>query len=216
MAGEVKEVETPIDMIVDEFIKELIIALQLPLLDANEFPIIWRIDNKDTGKTLAFDQTLEQNGVLEGHRLILLRATTAGGGYDGVRLVSKGKSLRRIIGRSEESIYGIEDGYLLIPQVMLPLLREHIENDSTSKWFDRFIGFFLGACVGFTVPALDDKSSMTFRTALAGAAVMSLFSVVVLMILERKVEDRRKRIIVPLVERLSAELKEDDKKKAGE
>lgn len=89
MAGEIKvkiftqggdehEIETPLDIRVDEFIKELATALQLGLNDADGNQIVWRLDNKDTGRTLEGEKTLEQNNVQAGHRLSLIRSVTAG------------------------------------------------------------------------------------------------------------------------------------------
>jgi uncharacterized ubiquitin-like protein YukD len=78
MGGEEKEIETPTDIKADDFIKELVIALNLPLMDAEGHQVSWRIDDKDTGKTLDGNQTLDVNGVKDGHRLSLIRATVAG------------------------------------------------------------------------------------------------------------------------------------------
>jgi type VII secretion system (Wss) protein YukD len=202
IGGDEHRVETPTDLKAEEFISELLTALKLPQVDAERVPIKWRLDNKDTGKSLAPDKTLEENEVRDGHHLNFIRATVAGG-TDRIQLISRGKSLRQISGSSEENIYGLEDGYLLLPQVMLPLLRDHIEGDSTSKWFDRSIGFFLGACLGFILPAIDKNSSSTVRAALISASVISLIALIAIIILEHKVDARRKRIVVPLIERLS-------------
>lgn len=79
MGGEERDIETPTDIKAEEFIKELVIALNLPLTDAEGHQVSWRIDDKDTGKTLEGIKTLEENGVREGHRLSLIRATVAGG-----------------------------------------------------------------------------------------------------------------------------------------
>lgn len=78
MGGEKHEVEVPPDIRAEDFIKELITALKLPVNDAEGHPISWRIDNKDTGRTLEGGKTMDENGVKEGHQLILIRATTAG------------------------------------------------------------------------------------------------------------------------------------------
>jgi|GEM_PF-3330060 len=79
MGGEEKEVAAPLDIRVDDFTKELITALNLPVNDAEGHPISWRIDNKDAGRTLEGTKTLEENGVQESQRLLLLRSTIAGG-----------------------------------------------------------------------------------------------------------------------------------------
>lgn len=78
MGGEEKDIETPTDIKAEDFIKELVTALQLPLTDPEGQPVSWRIDDKDTGKTLDGAKTLEENEVKEGHRLSLIRATVAG------------------------------------------------------------------------------------------------------------------------------------------
>ncbi|MFL6211938.1 MAG: EsaB/YukD family protein [Pyrinomonadaceae bacterium] len=78
MGGEEKDIETPTDIKADDFIKELVIALNLPLTDAEGHQVSWRIDNKDTGRTLDGSKTLDENEVKDGHRLSLIRATVAG------------------------------------------------------------------------------------------------------------------------------------------
>ena len=76
--GDQHEIETPLDIKTEDFLKELATALQLPMTDAEGHQVAWRLDNKDAGNTLANDQTLEQNGVREGHKLALIRQVTAG------------------------------------------------------------------------------------------------------------------------------------------
>jgi uncharacterized ubiquitin-like protein YukD len=71
-------IEAPLDLRANEFIDELKGALKLASTDAQGQPISWRLDNKDTGQTLVGEQTLEQNGVCEGHRLNLFRSVVAG------------------------------------------------------------------------------------------------------------------------------------------
>ena len=61
-----------------DFISELAVALNLPKIDAEGHPIAWRLDSKDTGRTLEPDRTLGQNGVREGHLLLLTRGVVAG------------------------------------------------------------------------------------------------------------------------------------------
>lgn len=78
IGGEEKDIETPTDIKADDFIKELVIALNLPLTDAEGHQVSWRIDDKDTGRTLDGARTLEENEVKEGHRLALIRSTVAG------------------------------------------------------------------------------------------------------------------------------------------
>jgi uncharacterized ubiquitin-like protein YukD len=78
MGGNECDIETPMDIKVKDFILEVVIALQLPLADADNSSISWRIDSKDLGRTLENNQTLEQNGVFNGHRLLLIRSTMAG------------------------------------------------------------------------------------------------------------------------------------------
>lgn len=79
MGGDEKEIETPLDIKADEFIRELVIALGLPVTDAEGNQVSWRIDDKDTGRTVDGQKSLDENGVREGHRLSLIRATIAGG-----------------------------------------------------------------------------------------------------------------------------------------
>ena len=76
--GEEHDIETPLDIKASDFASELVIALKLPSSDANNNPITWRIDDKDTGKTLEPSKTLADNGVKADHRLSLLRQVIAG------------------------------------------------------------------------------------------------------------------------------------------
>jgi hypothetical protein len=78
IGGEKHDVEVPPDIKAEDFIKELISALKLPITDAEGHTISWRLDNKDTGRTLDAGRTIDENGVREGHQLMLIRATTAG------------------------------------------------------------------------------------------------------------------------------------------
>ena len=80
LAGETHEVEVPPDIRAEDFIKELISVLKLPVTDAEGHSISWRIDNKDTGRTLEGGRTMDENGVKDGHRLVLIRETVAGCG----------------------------------------------------------------------------------------------------------------------------------------
>ncbi len=81
--GEEHEVETPLSIQTSDFIDELVVALKLPKKDADDHPIVWRLDNKDTGRTLEHENTLEANGVEEGHQLSLIRKVVAGAGARG-------------------------------------------------------------------------------------------------------------------------------------
>lgn len=76
--GDEHEIETPLDIKAEDFIKELVTALKLPTTDAENNAISWRVDDKDTGKTLEPQKTLEQNGVMGGHRMSLIRQVVAG------------------------------------------------------------------------------------------------------------------------------------------
>lgn len=87
MGGDEREIETPLDLTAGEFVKELANELNLPVKDSEHRPIIWRLDDKDTGRTLDSGHTLDENGVRDGHRLSLIRATVAGGtGPDAITL----------------------------------------------------------------------------------------------------------------------------------
>ncbi len=77
-SGDSHKVEAPSDMNGEEFMRGLINLLRLPTTDAEGRPINWRIDDKDTGRTLEHSQTLEANGVREGHHLSIIRTVTAG------------------------------------------------------------------------------------------------------------------------------------------
>jgi len=62
---------TPLDIRASEFLDEVVTALKLPKTDPAGFPVRWCVLNKDTGKMLEGEKTLEANGVQDGHRLLL-------------------------------------------------------------------------------------------------------------------------------------------------
>lgn len=76
-SGDAREVEAPADITASDLVKELAAQLSLPA-DAEGHPVVWRLDNKDTVRTLDPDLTLQQNGVESGHRLSLIRQVFAG------------------------------------------------------------------------------------------------------------------------------------------
>jgi len=62
----------------EEFIKEVVAGLDLPKIDAEGRPVNWTIDDKDTGKTLDQQRTLDAQGVSAGHHLHMRRQVIAG------------------------------------------------------------------------------------------------------------------------------------------
>lgn len=78
IGGESKQLDAPTDMLVSEFITELVTLLQQPTISSDGQVIDWRIDNKATGASLAPDKTLAENGVEDGHSLSMIRATDPG------------------------------------------------------------------------------------------------------------------------------------------
>ncbi len=64
----------------EEFIAEVVAGLDLPSVDAEQHPVNWVIDDKDTGKTLDSRTTLLESCVGSGHQLYLRRRVVAGGG----------------------------------------------------------------------------------------------------------------------------------------
>jgi hypothetical protein len=76
--GDTHPVQSPPDIKAEEFITQLIEELNLPKVDPEGHPIAWSIDDKDTGKTLEEEKTLEDAGVRTGHHLYLRRQVTAG------------------------------------------------------------------------------------------------------------------------------------------
>jgi hypothetical protein len=79
IGGRQVEIETPLDILVDDFIRELCAVLKLPTTDAEDHIINWRLDDNTTGRTLDGAISLAAAGVREGHSLFLSRPTTAGG-----------------------------------------------------------------------------------------------------------------------------------------
>ena len=76
--GDSHSIETPVDIKTEEFIKELVVGLNLPQVDAEGHQVSWRLDNKDTAKTLDYQRTLEESGVRAGHHLYMNRQVVAG------------------------------------------------------------------------------------------------------------------------------------------
>ncbi len=76
--GDKHEIEAPADIRAGDLVKDLAEQLQFPGTDAEGNPVSWRLDNKDTGKTLDLEKSIDENGVQSGHRLTLIRQVTAG------------------------------------------------------------------------------------------------------------------------------------------
>ena len=77
-AGDSHPIDTPADIKTEEFIKEVVLGLELPKVDAEGHTVNWTIDDKDTGKTLDAQSTLEACGVTSGHHLHMRRQVIAG------------------------------------------------------------------------------------------------------------------------------------------
>lgn len=75
--GDQHDVEMPLDMKTEDFINELVAALNLPRTDGEGHLAEWQVANKNTGKILENNLTLEQNGVKDGHGLVLMRVVVA-------------------------------------------------------------------------------------------------------------------------------------------
>lgn len=76
--GSEHDIDAPLDMPAETFIDELVAALGLPLRDAEGLPVSWRLDNRETSRTLDAARDLGDNGVRDGHRLALVRQVIAG------------------------------------------------------------------------------------------------------------------------------------------
>jgi len=77
-AGDSHPIDAPADIKTEEFIKEVVLGLDLPKVDAEGRPVNWTIDDKDTGKTLDQSRTLDAQGVNSGHHLHMRRQVIAG------------------------------------------------------------------------------------------------------------------------------------------
>jgi uncharacterized ubiquitin-like protein YukD len=212
MDGIEREIETPSDITVKDFISELVMALSLPYTDAEGTPLSWRIDNKDTGKTLFEDQTLEQNGVFSGHRLSLIRNTIAGGlklnesstSEDVLHSITAENIFHNFIFRDKRYVESIGSESLIIPRLMLPILKEYIEGNAISKWLNRFIGFFLGTCLSLSAPLLMNNPSSYIQGAFLGALLISVVALFILIILARKYDYVRRKEASALTNDLSS------------
>lgn len=78
MGGDKHEVQTPNDILCDDLISELCAAFQMAKKDAEGNPITYRLDNKDTGRSLPGRYKLSSAGVRDGQMLALMRVTVAG------------------------------------------------------------------------------------------------------------------------------------------
>lgn len=76
--GDEHPIEAPPDIKVEDFIQELVSGLNLAKVDAEGHPVSWSIDDKNTGKTLNYQKTLEESGVRGGHELYVRREVVAG------------------------------------------------------------------------------------------------------------------------------------------
>src|SRR5262245_13929780 len=69
--GKSHPVEAPPEIKAQELIDELLKAFELPRIDAKGNRIQWTLVDKDTGRTVDPQKSLEQNGIRNGHILYL-------------------------------------------------------------------------------------------------------------------------------------------------
>src|SRR5271170_38959 len=67
--GKTHHVDVPPDIKTEEFLKELLEGI--PPVDGNRQAADWSLNDKDTGRPLQPDKTLEENGVRAGQNLLL-------------------------------------------------------------------------------------------------------------------------------------------------
>jgi hypothetical protein len=77
-AGDSHSIDTPPNIRTEDFVKEVVDGLDLPKIDAEGRPVNWTVDDKDLGKTLDAQRTLEECGVTAGHHLHMRRQVIAG------------------------------------------------------------------------------------------------------------------------------------------
>jgi hypothetical protein len=77
-AGETHTIDSPPDIKVGDFLRELAEGLNLPKIDAEGQPINWTIDSKELGRPLDANKTLAECGINAGHHLYLRRNVIAG------------------------------------------------------------------------------------------------------------------------------------------
>lgn len=79
MSGDEHTVAAPANMNSAEFVRELVDGLSLRRFDQIGKEVDWTIDNHDVGRELNLKETLDENGVRDGHHLFLCRRVVAGG-----------------------------------------------------------------------------------------------------------------------------------------
>jgi hypothetical protein len=76
--GEAHPVEVPPDIQTTDFIRELIEGLRLPMTNAEQQRVVWKLHDKHLARELDPDRSLRDNGVRTGHEMMLRRDVTAG------------------------------------------------------------------------------------------------------------------------------------------
>jgi hypothetical protein len=79
--GERLEIEAPRSMTAEELLHELLDELWLPRRDAEEQPVAYRLESINLAQELDPDRTLDELGISDGDRLILIPRVTAGGSH---------------------------------------------------------------------------------------------------------------------------------------
>jgi len=69
--GTIHSAEVPGSLTVKEFVADLVGTLGYMVRDSKGGTILWKLDDKDSGRSLAEEQTFAQNGVQTGHHLFL-------------------------------------------------------------------------------------------------------------------------------------------------
>jgi hypothetical protein len=76
--GEAHPVEVPPDMQTIDFIRELVEGLRLPVTNAEQQRVVWKLHSKHLARDLDAERSLRDNGVHTGHDVYLRRDVTAG------------------------------------------------------------------------------------------------------------------------------------------
>ena len=92
-SGGARTAEVPDDVIVRDLLSEFTSLLQLPTVGPDGCPMTYRLDSKALGRELKEDETLAASVILDGDRLMLTAAITAGAGSN---VVSESPRMRRL------------------------------------------------------------------------------------------------------------------------
>jgi hypothetical protein len=129
---------------------------------------------------------------------------------EGFRLKEIGVAITDFQVSSKDTVHVIEGDYVLIKRETLSLLREHIERPLMLEGVCLFLGVTLGAIASILIALGDNTMTDLTRGRLWGSLIACLIFSLFLLVLGYLVRGERKKILRPVISKLSAKDGQDE------